>query len=236
MSHKKAVGIVEGNIASGKSTLSDQLAEALGKDTLVLKEPADQKDNMNPFLDLYYEDPRRWAFTTQVHLLQARYRMHLQAQWHAMNGAGHAILDRSFYGDTAFANVQWELDSINLKEFESYASIYEAMTASVLFPTFCIRLLVTPEICLERVEKRKRDNPGRHCEESITLDYLQRLDRAIDHMVRVLNQQGVIIIDMPWDVDRSTPESRQSAIDALAERIKSMKPLNWFLDKHRRII
>jgi deoxyadenosine/deoxycytidine kinase len=234
VSHHKAV-IVEGLIGGGKTSLSRELAEALGSTTLVLYEP-DEKGGKNPYLADYYDDPKRWGFTLQVHQLQARYRMHLQAQWHVMQGAGHAVLDRSYFGDTAFARLQHQLGWVSDREFETYSSIYHAMTAQVLLPNVCVRILVSPETCNRRIAKRMRIEEGRKCEKAIDIDYLKALDREIDHMVGVLRAQGVAILDVPWDEDRESAEDRKEAIAGLAARIESIEPANFFLDRHRRTI
>lgn len=235
MKQRGKVVIVEGLIGSGKTTLSRELGVALGDTSLTLFEP-DEKENGNPYLADYYADPARWSFVLQVHQLQARYRMHLQAQWHAMQGFGHAVLDRSYFGDTAFARLQVKDGLMTTREFDTYSSIYHAMTASVLLPNVCIRVLASPEVCQSRVQKRKEIEAGRKCEEAITLTYLQGLEREIDHMVGVLRAQGVTVLDMPWDVDRDTPATRASAVEGLAARIKALTPPDFFLDMHRRTI
>ena len=233
------VVIVEGLIGSGKTTLSRELGEALGSDTLTLFEPDEKEDSKgasNPYLADYYADPARWSFVLQVHQLQARYRMHLQAQWHALQGYGHAVLDRSYFGDTAFARLQLSDGFMSQREFDTYASIYQAMTANVLLPSVCVRVLAAPEVCERRVARRMQAETGRVCEEAISLDYLRGLEREIDHMVGVLRRQGVPVLDVPWDVDRESAETRKSAVEALAARIKAMTPPDMFLDMHRRAL
>lgn len=231
----KKVIIVEGLISGGKTTLTRELGKALGDDTLVLIEP-DEKDSSNPYLADYYGEPARWSFTMQCHMLTMRYRMHLHAQWHAMQGAGHAILDRSYFGDTAFAHLQLQMGLMSEREFETYSKLYHGMTASVLLPTVCLRVLVSPEVAIQRIKKRLRIETGRECEAGIDLDYLRGLDREIDHMVSVLRDQGVTVLDVPWDEDRDTPEIRQAAVEGLAARIENLRPTDAFLDKHRRTL
>jgi len=231
----KKVVVVEGLIGSGKTTLTRELGAALGENTLVLFEP-DEKEGGNPYLADYYEDPARWAFVLQVHQLQGRYRMHLHAQWHALQGYGHAVMDRSYQGDTAFARLQLANGLMTKREFDTYASIYQAMTAGVLLPSVCIRVLASPEVCNERVARRMEEQEGRKCEKAIDLDYLRGLEREIDHMVSVLRGQGVAILDMPWDTDRDTPAFRADAVRALAARIEALRPPDFFLDLHRRAI
>ena len=133
----KKVVLVEGIIGAGKTVLTKELGAALGPQTLTLIEP-DEKNNANPYLADFYADPKRWALVMQVHLLQARFRMHLQAQWHAMNGYGQAVLDRSFYGDTCFARMLNRSGDLSDREFDTYKSIYHAMTASVLLPNVSV--------------------------------------------------------------------------------------------------
>ena len=229
------VVIVEGLIGAGKSSLSKELAQALGDHTLLLMEP-DEKDDANPYLSSFYENQDRWAFTMQAHLLQARYRMHLQAQWHAMNQYGDAVMDRSYFGDTAFARLQVSMGAMTSKEFETYKSLYHAMTASVLLPNVCVRLLVSPEVSGSRIRKRMEIETGRKCEDVISMDYLRDLDKEISHMTDVLRHQGVTILDVPWDTDRNTKEDRMQAVEGLAARIREVKSMNPLLDYHRRTL
>jgi len=229
------VVIIEGIIGSGKTTLSKELGVAMGATTLVLTEP-DEKDDANPYLADYYTDQARWSLTMQLHLLGLRYRMHLEAQWHALNRQGPAVLDRSYYGDTAFARVQAKMGLMSKREFNTYSNIYHAMTASVLLPTICVRILVSPETCNERIAKRMEKELGRRCESSIDLNYLKTLDTEIDHMVGVLRYQGVTIFDVPYDVDRDTAVQREQTVKSLAARINAIEPPDYFLDLHRRTL
>jgi deoxyadenosine/deoxycytidine kinase len=232
---RQKVVIVEGIIGAGKSSLSAELAESLGPETLALMEP-DERNNANPYLGSFYQDPQRWAFTMQVHLLQARYKMHLQAQWYVLNKQGHSVLDRSYFGDTAFARLQLKTGAMSQAEFDTYQSIYHSMTASVLLPNFCVRLRVSPEIAAQRIQSRMEERSGRSCESTIDLDYLVSLDQEIDYMVDVLRDQGVTILELPWDEDRKTPEARYQAVKSLTDQINEKKVPDLFLDLHRRSI
>ena len=172
----------------------------------------------------------------QAHLLQARYRMHLQAQWHAMNKYGDAVMDRSYFGDTAFARLQLAMGAMSTKEFDTYKSLYHAMTASVLLPNVCVRLLVSPEVAAHRIHRRMELQTGRKCENVISLKYLEDLDTEISHVTDVLRHQGVTILDVPWDVERNTEGDRKQAVDGLASRIQEVRAMNPLLDYHRRTL
>jgi len=235
MTQKHKVIIVEGMIGAGKSQLTAELGRELGEDTLTLMEP-DEKDDANPYLATFYEDPARWAFTMQMHLLGARYRMHELAQWYVLAGKGDAVLDRSYFGDTCFARLQIRNGSMSRREFETYQQMYHGMTAHVLLPNVCIRLLVSPETSNERIRNRMSEREGRTCEKAIDLQYLKDLDIEITHMTNVLRRQGVLILDVPWDVERKSPEARKRAVEGLASRIRDYEPVDFFLDLHRRTI
>lgn len=226
---------VVGLIGSGKSTLTTELGAALGPNTLILQEPVVENDG-NPYLSDYYKDQKRWSLTMQVHLLALRFRMHKDAQWHAMNKRGPAVIDGSYYMDTAFARLQLKLGFMEEREFDSYREIYHGMTASVLYPTVCVRVLVDPETCNRRIASRMEKIDGRKCEKAVDLDYLKKLEIEIDHMVNVLKHQGVIHFDVPWDVDRDSAEQREHAVKSLASRILSTEPPDLFLDLHRRTL
>ena len=214
------------------------MGAALGPNTLTLFEPdeKDAKGACNPYLASYYKDSARWSFTMQAHLLSERYRMHMHAQWHAMQDHGDAILDRSFYGDTAFARLQVKLGLMSQMEFDTYSRLYDGMTATVKLPTICVRVLASPEVCNRRVASRMTKETGRTCETAIDLDYLKGLDLEIDHMVNVLDAQGVMVINVPWDQDRATPELRASTVEELVARIGAYAPSDLFLDLHRRAL
>ena len=227
------VVIVEGIIGVGKSTVSRELAKALGDDTLCLMEP-DEGNDANPYLADFYGDPSRWALTMQTHLLSARYAMQELAQWHVLAGEGHAVLDRSFYGDTCFARLQLARGTLTDKEFSTYRSMYHHMTAHVLLPNVCVRLLVSPEVAAARIQQRMEERDGRKCESVIDLEYLQALDREVTLMTDVLKGQGVTVLDVPWDVERASASARADAVNGLAARINAVVPQDSFLDLHRR--
>lgn len=211
--------IVEGIIGAGKSTYARQLSQALGQQTLYLEEP-DEAGNKNPYLGDFYTAPDRWAFTMQVHLLSLRYRMQVLAQWYCMSGQGHAVCDRSYFGDTCFARLLNKTQHITDREYETYLHLYENMTSQVLPPTVCIHLQVPPAVALQRIQHRADTRAGRRVELGIGLDYLVSLDNEINHMVEHLAKQGVRVIHIPWG-DTREAEERASAIRHTAESLLS---------------
>jgi len=228
--------IVEGIIGAGKSSFTRELAAEFGDDTLHLQEP-DEKNDANPYLADFYASQRRWSYTMQTHLLQARYKMHLHAQWHAMTTGENAVLDRSYFGDTAFARLQLKMGDMSQREFDTYQSIYHTMTAHVLLPNVCVHLRVSPKVAQQRIIRRMEDETGRRCEDVISLQYLQDLSVEEEKVVKVLEAQGVKVLNLPWDEDRNDPSSRHETIRGIADYIADYEPPgDMFLDLHRRTV
>ena len=231
--------IVEGGIGAGKTELAQELAEALTEASLhptaLLLEPTTDAEvgGANPYLTDYCGDQRRGALVMQVHLLQERFRMHLEAQWYAMSGRGHAVVDRSFYGDVAFLELQHRDGHVDDREYRTYKRLYACMTAFVRLPSVCLRLLVDPAVAARRVDERASRIEGRKCENVIDTGYLQRLDEEIDRVVHELQLGGVMILDTHWDQDRPDAGARREAVRALATRIlRNGEPT--LRDLHRR--
>jgi deoxyadenosine/deoxycytidine kinase len=234
--NRHPVVIIEGLIGCGKSSLATELGSALHPNCLTLLEP-DEVGNLNPYLQDFYGDMHRWGYTMQTHLLAFRYRQQLRAQQHAMafDSGGPAILDRSFYGDTCFAKMLTHSGHMEQREFETYALLYQAMTAHVLLPTVCIRIMVDPKTAQQRIAKRYELREGRKAESVIDLAYLQALDREIAAMVNILRRQGVLVLDVPWDTERDTQDQRRQAVQSLAHHINSHAPSDIFLELHGRV-
>ena len=225
------VFIIEGIIGAGKTTFAKYLADELGCQWL--QEP-DEK-NGNSYLSKFYEDSNRWAFTMQLHLLNTRFRMHKHAQWTAMQSGNDVVIDRSYFGDTAFARLQVKNKVMTEDEYNTYALCYHNMTSSILLPQVCIHLITTPEVSSSRIENRMEIQTGRKCESVIDLKYLQDLSDEENIMIDVLEKQGVKIFRLDWDENKSI-EDIKCSIEKLVQEINKYTVPDLLLDYHRRTI
>lgn len=222
--------LVEGGIGNGKTHFTKRLAARLGPKTLVLWEQA--QEHGNPYLDDFYYNKKRWGLTLQLHQLSTRFRQHKLAQWWVLNRMGDAVLDRGFQGDTCFAKMLHEQGEISTDEYLTYADTYQNMTASVLLPTICCRLVVPIEISMERIKKRQEELPERDAEKTIDEGYLRCLEEEINKMTQVLKEQGVAVIEVPWHVTEE--RGQQRVIEDTIRAICDVVPSTPFLDLHRR--
>ena len=198
---------IEGLIGVGKSTL----CEALEGEKFY--EPVDS----NPFLERYYADPKRWAYAMQVNLLAERFFMFQQAQW----TKGDCILDRSYYGDYAFAIVQKQQGMMTDDEFNSYKKMHRIHQRYLGFPDLIIRLMLPLEDEIKRIQKR-----GRGCEKGIDPSYLMALDAAYNDLFDELREECTVCeIDASQSVDDVVREAK-----AAIQRVKD----TFISDKYPR--
>lgn len=226
---------IEGIIGSGKTNFSKALTHHLGAETMLYLEP-DEKEGKNPYLASYYEDPGRWSFTMQIHLLTQRYRIHQHAQWFSLQTGNVAVLDRTLPGDTAFARLQKRRLLMSEDEFNSYGGLYHAMVSNSLLPNICIHLHVSPHKAKQRIQNRMQIEKGRKCEDSIPIDYLIQLNEEISVMTQVLEEQGVLVIDIDWNKDCESIETHPKIIETARWIKEEFQVASPFLEKHRRII
>lgn len=164
---------IEGNIGAGKSTFSKQLCEATGWH--LMEEPVET----NPYLELYYENPKRWGTEMQQYLLGARFNHYLDAMSKLQSGefTKPVVLDRSLFGDRVFSKTNHEAGNIDDNGMESLDLFWKAILRSINNPDIYVYLRAKPEICMERIQKR-----GRECEQQIPMNYLNLLHKSYDEL------------------------------------------------------
>ena len=174
---------IEGLIGVGKTTLCENLYG------IKHFEPVES----NVFLNDYYSEPKRWAYAMQVNLLCERFKMLQVAQFEAMDN--DVILDRSFYGDYAFALVQQREGLFTANEFKSYQNLFNMHLPYLKLPDVIIWLDAPVDLIRERIAKRSRD-----CECGISREYLVDLKTAyIEVLERLEKYTKVIYIDATKD-------------------------------------
>jgi len=193
-SHKtnKALFVtVEGSIGAGKSTICDtmnRLVSAQGP-CCYMPEPVD-KPAFKKLLGMFYNDPKRWAFAFQMFALKERFNQHTLAA-ELVNNNTSVIQDRSIFSDGCFGIVAHELGNMTTEEWDIYAETFAAMKRFLRYPDVVVYLRVLPEVCKERMDRRKRPE-----EDGVPLDYLKRLhdqhESFIDEMSRYTR---VLVVD-----------------------------------------
>lgn len=224
---------IEGLPGSGKSTLMDKLAKELNARMFI--EPVDT----NPFLDLYYRDPKKYALAMQFHLLSERYRMHLDGIAHVWKTKQSVIFDRSIYGDLVFCQKNYEDGNMSMLEYMTYSNMRDVMLRTLMIPHFTIYLEVDPVIALRNIKNRNRE-----CEQEIPLSYLQGLSKIYDQKMNELESMGTKLIRINWN-EFGTVETiiKRMGIEAVGKTVPSKEHdelqekydnLNWMMEGLRK--
>jgi deoxyguanosine kinase len=170
---------IEGLIGAGKTTLAKRLAEAWGART-VLEEFED-----NPFLPRFYEDQHRYAFPVELSFLAQRYHQLKRVAERSLFEPV-TVADYSIGKSLVFASVTLVPDETTL-----FRDLYTIMYDSLPRPD----LLVYLHLPMDRVRERIRSR-GRSYEQSIQLDYLERLQETYLDQLRKNTAQRTLLIDL----------------------------------------
>lgn len=199
--------VIEGNIASGKSTLCEELVDFLnskGFNAKLYKEPI-----LQDYLDMFILNQSQYAFGFQMTMLVENQCMYSDAVDFTKAG-GIAILDRSFLGNQVFCRVQYERGNITDQEFKVYQSVYKRMD---VFPNpdYIIYLEVDPNVNIQRCKIRDRS-----CEsDNYDFQYFSDLNRVYRKFINnLMGTQNILVFD--WNRNRSLQEQKDGTYEILA--------------------
>lgn len=172
------VYVVDGNIASGKSTFINMLhrrLRALGYRVTVVREPVDQWETSG-ILQKFYDDKKRWSYTFQTEVFTSRIMENVLMFDHHKDETDIFILERSCFTDTLFMELLEESGDVTDLEMKCYRN-WSTMWDRVMpyKPTSFIYLKTSVKECMKRKNVRHRD-----AESSILWDYLEALERKHD--------------------------------------------------------
>ena len=193
---------IEGPIGVGKSSLAKILAQKYAS-RLVKEEVAG-----NPFLERFYENPRKFAFQTQLFFLLSRYRQQRELAQGDLFEAG-LVCDYILAKDKIFALINLEDDEISL-----YESIYKLLVSTLPKPDLVIYLQARPEVLLSRVRKR-----GIAYERNISLDYLRTLSDAYNEYFFHYNETPLLVVNTSEIDFVESPRD----LEHLVREVKSVK-------------
>jgi deoxyadenosine/deoxycytidine kinase len=161
--------VIAGNIAAGKTTLTQLLSQELGW------EPFLESVAENPYLADFYADMQRWSFHSQIFFLSRRLVHHRQL----LERPNSVIQDRSVYEDAEiFARNLARQGKMTERDYRVYRSLYEAIISILPPPDLVIYLRASVETLQSRIARR-----GRHFEQNIDPDYLQQLNALYEDWI-----------------------------------------------------
>lgn len=142
--------VLAGTIGAGKSSLAKALGEHLGTD--VFYEAVDN----NPVLDLYYQDPKKYAFLLQIFFLNKRFKSIKEAY-----KADNNVLDRSIFEDELFLTLNYKNGNVTKTELEIYKELLANMLEELegmpkKRPDLLVYINVSFNTMLDRISQRGR--------------------------------------------------------------------------------
>lgn len=199
---------IAGNIGAGKTTLTKLLAKHYKW------KPHYETVEENPYLDDFYGEMERWSFNLQIFFLNSRFRQILQIHESGKN----IIQDRTIYEDAhIFAPNLHAMGLMTNRDFSNYSSLFELMEKLVSPPDLLIYLRANIQTLVGQIHKR-----GRDYENTISIDYLSRLNERYEAWITTYTKGKLLIIDVDNLDFVDKPEDLGTVIDKIDAQIHGL--------------
>jgi deoxyadenosine/deoxycytidine kinase len=168
----------------------------------------------NPYLDDFYNQMERWSFNLQVYFLNSRFRQVAQIR----ESGKDIIQDRTIYEDAhIFAPNLHAMGLMTNRDFENYKSLFDLMESFVQGPDLLIYLRSSISNLVSQIHKR-----GRDYENSISIDYLSRLNERYEAWIHGYDKGNLLIIDVDNLDFVANPEDLGSIINKIDAEIHGL--------------
>lgn len=199
---------IAGNIGAGKTTLTKLLSKHF-------KWEAHFEDvDDNPYLDDFYHSMERWSFNLQIYFLNSRFRQILEIR----KSGKKIIQDRTIYEDAfIFAPNLHAMGLMSNRDYTNYKLLFDLMEGLVGAPDLLIYLRSSIPNLVGQIHKR-----GRDYENSISIDYLSRLNERYEAWVTTYTKGKLLIIDVD-DIDFvNNPEDLGNIINRIDAELNGL--------------
>ena len=196
---------VSGNIGAGKTTLTQMLSKHYGWEMRL--EPV----VVNPYLEDYYKDIKRWSFALEVYFLKERFRDILDIA----HTNKTIIQDRSiFEGVYVFVENNYRQGNLSETDFHTYMELFDLMTNITKNPDLMIYLRKSVPELVRQIQKR-----GRDYEQTIQLDYLEGLNNRYEDFIFNKYKGEVLVIESDGMDFEHNPDDFRKIVDKIDARL-----------------
>jgi deoxyadenosine/deoxycytidine kinase len=200
---------IAGNIGAGKTSLTELLAKHYNW------EPNFEDVIDNPYLDDFYTHMERWSFNLQIYFLNSRFNQLLTFR----DRKKTIIQDRTIYEDAhIFAPNLNAMGLMNQRDFENYLSLFELMESLIKGPDLLIYLRSSIPNLVNKIHKR-----GREYENSISIEYLSRLNERYEAWISGYTKGEMVVIDVDSIDFVENQEDLHSIIEQIDQKLKNIE-------------
>ena len=183
--------IINGNIGTGKTTIINGMIEKLkeqGVKFCLIKEPVGKWMEYG-MLDKFYSDMGKFGYAFETLVFSSKV-LSIREQLENNPDAEVILMERCMRTDVEIfmEGLKPKLTSTELKMYYDWCYMYRDLLPIDLDNAFQIFIKNSPEVCFERMNKRKRAG-----ESGVELSYLQFLDKMYDKFIE--NTKNKIILE-----------------------------------------
>jgi len=188
--------IVEGNVASGITDFSKELASELGMIHIpypdldwgytnhygvdrrpYLMELPEHNPERPYEMHHFLQDPtHRNAIVMQLKLYQYKFWLYMDALTHLLNTGQGAVIERSPYSDWIFVEAMYKFGFISKAALNYYYDVKKNTIYELLRPHLCIYLDTPVDVIQKKIAERNR--PGEANSPVLTEEYLKFLEQS----------------------------------------------------------
>ena len=196
---------IAGNIGAGKTSLTELISKHYGWQ-------AHYEDVIdNPYLDDFYTHMERWSFNLQIYFLRSRFQQLLAFK----NNPKTIVQDRTVYEDAhTFAPNLNAMGLMSQRDYKNYIELFNLMESLVEGPDMLIYLRSSIPNLVSKIHKR-----GRDYENSISIEYLSRLNERYEAWISTYDKDKMVIIDVD---DLDFVENKKDLESLISEIDKSL--------------
>ncbi len=169
---------IEGVIGAGKTSLARKLKERLNA------EPVLEQFEVNPFLEKFYSDRRRFAFQTQMFFLINRFKQQQELNQENLF-IEYIVCDYLFDKDKIFAYM-----NLSGEELKLYEILFPLLSRSLRKPDLVVYLQSSMDRLMYNIKRRNRK-----IERNLTRGYIEELVEAYNHFFFRYKETPLLIVN-----------------------------------------
>jgi len=197
---------IAGNIGAGKTSLAKKLSNHLNWE--LFEEPF----QANPYLELFYQDMKKWAFHTETSFLSHRLMSHIEI----LNKKTNIIQDRCIYeGAEVFVRNLYETGHLSKIDWNTYNHLYNNLIKTISPPDIVIYIKSTAERCMKNIQRR-----GRDLDKNVDPKYIADLGNIYDEWHQSFQTCPVLIADSDKYDFKDNVDDFNQLIDKIKEKLQ----------------